>query len=304
MKFKIILLIVLFTNACTSKVKPALVFQSDFGLANNTASSMFGSAAKIDPTLRMYNLTHDIPSYDIWLGSLMLAGSINSWPKGTVYISVIDPGVGGAGSERVSVVAKTKTGHYIVTPDNGTLTFVEENFGIEELREIKKRDDSEFNALMQGNEVYTYTGARLASGIISFEEVGAKLDRKVVVLPYTKAKKITDNTFEGTISMIYEPYGNLYSNIDKELFLSEGVKVGDMFRVRIWKGTDKMYEGSVPFVNTYSDVAENKALIYLGGGNQVVTLGLNMGDFARTYNIDYGYEWKIEVERVATLLNK
>ena len=302
MKFKIILLMVLFTSACTSKVKPSLVFQSDFGLANHAVASMYGVATEVDPTLKLYNLTHDIPSYDIWLASLMLTGTIEYWPKDTVFVSVIDPGVG---TERTSVVAKTKTGHYIVTPDNGTLTFIEEKFGIEELREIEeavnRRTDSDKSYTFHGRDVYAYTGARLASGAISFEEVGAKLDRKAIMLPYTKAQKTADNTFEGTIDMIDEPYGNLWSNIDRELFLSNGVKAGDMFRVRIWDGNNKVYEDTLPYVDTFGEVAEGKDLLYVNSVYQV-SLAINMADFARTYNISYG--WKIEVERVATLLNK
>ena len=103
--------------------------------------------------------------------------TINYWPENTVFVSVVDPGVG---SDRKSVVVKTNSGRYIVTPDNGTLTHVIRLEGIAEARVI----DETINRLpcsgesytFHGRDVYAYTGARLASGIIDFEGVGPALD--------------------------------------------------------------------------------------------------------------------------------
>jgi S-adenosylmethionine hydrolase len=111
----------------------ALVLQTDFGLRDGAVAAMKGVAVSVAPDLAIYDLTHEIPAYNIWEAALRLDQSASYWPPGTVFVSVVDPGVG---SERHSVVLKTRSGHYFVTPDNGTLTFVAESLGVEQVREI------------------------------------------------------------------------------------------------------------------------------------------------------------------------
>ena len=147
----------------------ALVLQSDFGLDDGAVSAMYGVAVGVDPSLRIHDVTHNIPPYDIWEGSYRLAQVLTYLPEGTVFVSVVDPGVG---SDRLSVVARTGTGHYIVTPDNGTLTHLENIFGVTELREIdatrNRRPGSEESYTFHGRDIYAFTGARLASGATTF----------------------------------------------------------------------------------------------------------------------------------------
>jgi S-adenosylmethionine hydrolase len=110
-----------------------LVFQSDFGILEGTVSQMHGISVKVDPTLRIFDLTHLIPKFNTWEASYSLYQTCQAWPEETVFVSVIDPGVG---SGRKSVVVKTAAGHYIVTPDNGTLTHIKKHVGIVSVREI------------------------------------------------------------------------------------------------------------------------------------------------------------------------
>ena len=161
-----------------------IVFQTDFGLKDGAVSAMKGVAMGVDTNLKLYDLTHEIPAYNIWEAAYRLEQTVQYWPAGTVFVSVVDPGVG---TNRKSVVLKTKSGHFIVTPDNGTLTLVSESLGIESLREIdeavNRRKNSEKSYTFHGRDVYAYTAARLASGKITYEQVGGKLskDRKSVV---------------------------------------------------------------------------------------------------------------------------
>ena len=162
-----------------------LVFQSDFGLKDGAVSAMKGVAVNVDKELKIYDLTHEIPAYSIWEASYRLYQTAEYWPSGTVFVSIVDPGVG---TERLSVVLKTKSGHYFVTPDNGTLTLVSEKFGIDEIRQIdeavNRRKNSEKSYTFHGRDVYAYTAARLASGDITFEQVGKKLPSKVETINY------------------------------------------------------------------------------------------------------------------------
>src|SRR5688572_21382479 len=158
-----------------------LVLQSDFGVLDGAVASMKGVAVGVSPDLQIYDLTHEIEPYNIWQGALRLAQTAEYWPSGTVFASIVDPGVG---TERKSIVLKTKSGHYFVTPDNGTLTFVAPRLGIETVREIdeaiNRRMESEKSFTFHGRDVYAYTAARLAAGVITFEQVGPE-DRKSVV---------------------------------------------------------------------------------------------------------------------------
>jgi len=295
---KKIMILIFLTSCAYQKQHNIIVFQSDFGLKNNAVSSMYGVSMGISPLLKLYNLTHNIPAYDIWTASLTLMGVIEYWPKGTVFVSVVDPGVGTA---RSSVVAKTKTGHYIVTPDNGTLTHIAEKYGIEKIREIdevkNRLTNTEKSYTFHGRDVYAYTGAKLAANKINFEQVGKKLSSTPYLLKYNKSEKIFNNYFVGTINIIDEPYGNIWSDISRELFLKDGIQIGDLIYVKIWNKNSLIYSGTMPFVETFGKIKENSPLLYINSLYQV-SIALNMADFARTYNIEYGKNWKLEVKKL------
>ena len=167
-----------------------LVLQSDFGLVDGAVSAMVGVALQEEPTLGIHNLTHDITPYNIFEASYRLFQTVEFWPEKTTFVSVVDPGVG---SKRKSVVALTKNNQYIVTPDNGTLSYLKNHVGIKAIREISevenRRKNTEFSYTFHGRDVYAYTGAKLASGHISFEEVGPELSiDRIVELPEVKTQ--------------------------------------------------------------------------------------------------------------------
>lgn len=113
-----------------------LVFQTDFGLVDGAVSAMYGVAYSVNPELKMHDLTHEITPYSVWEASYRLIQTVAYWPNNTVFVSVVDPGVG---SDRKSVVVKTTSGKYIVTPDNGTLTHILRLDGVEAAREIDEQ---------------------------------------------------------------------------------------------------------------------------------------------------------------------
>ena len=120
-------------SARSAETNGIVVYQTDFGLKDGAVSAMKGVAVGVDPALRLDDLTHEIPAFNIWEGAYRLNTTVPYWPAGTVFVSVIDPGVG---TDRRSVVLKTESGHFVVTPDNGTLTLVSKSLGIAGLREI------------------------------------------------------------------------------------------------------------------------------------------------------------------------
>lgn len=275
----------------------ALVLQSDFGLKDGAVSAMKGVAYGVSPQLAIFDLTHEIPAYNIWEAAYRLHQTAAYWPKGTVFVSVVDPGVG---SERKSVVLKTKSGHFFVTPDNGTLTLVAEYLGIEELRQIDERvnrlKNSEESYTFHGRDVYAYTGARLAAGIISFEQVGGVLPKQVVQIPFQKPV-FENGTIKGNIPVLDVQYGNVWSNVDKKTFNKLSVKPGDKLRVVIYHGKDLAFDGEVTYANTFSEVKVGENLGYI---NSLLnfSVGVNQASFSEKYHVNSGAEWLIQVKKV------
>lgn len=274
-----------------------LVFQSDFGLADGAVSAMYGVAESVSPELRLYDLTHDIEPYNIWEASYRLIQTVSYWPKGTVFVSVIDPGVG---STRRSIGARTKDGHYIITPDNGTLTHVSRIIGIDEVRII----DENTNRLphtgdaytFHGRDIYAYTGARLASGIIDFAGVGPVIEpESIKTLPVFEPVK-ADGVIEGTIDVLDVRFGSIWTNIPHRLFDTLGVKYGERVQITIRNDTRALYRNTMTFARSFADVFVGEPLAYINSLDYLA-VAINQGSFARAYNIGTGLSWHIAVER-------
>ncbi|MBK7432424.1 MAG: S-adenosyl-l-methionine hydroxide adenosyltransferase family protein [Chitinophagaceae bacterium] len=273
-----------------------VVFQSDFGLKDGAVSAMKGVAMDVSSELKIFDLTHEIPAYNIWEAAYRLEQTVSYWPSGTVFVSVVDPGVG---TERKSVVLKTKTGHFIVTPDNGTLTLVARSLGIAELREINeavnRRKNSEASYTFHGRDVYAFTAARLAAGLIRFEEVGNALPNEVVSIPYQLAVK-EGNKIKGTIAILDVQYGNIWTNIPAELFTQLQAKTGESLNVRIFHNKKQVYQSRMPYSETFGAVPVGKPLLYLNSLMQV-SFALNMGNFSAKHQIYSGNDWTVEIAR-------
>ena len=273
----------------------ALVLQTDFGLKDGAVSAMKGVSFGVDNEIKIFDLTHEIPAYNIWEAAYRLHQTAPYWPEGTVFVSVVDPGVG---TERKSIVMKSKNGQYFVTPDNGTVTLIADTFGVEAVRVIDESKNrlkgSEKSYTFHGRDVYAYTGARLASGKISFEEVGPELGRDVARLQYEKAA-LENGVMKGTIPALDVQYGNVWTNIGNALIEEAGIKYGDRVCVDIYANGEKKYGDTMPYVPSFGDVPEGQPLMYLNSLLDV-SFALNMGDFAATYGIKPGAEWSVSLK--------
>lgn len=250
----------------------------------------------VSPTLTLLDLTHEIPPYNIWEAAYRLYQTVPYYPKGTVFVSVCDPGVG---TERRSVVLLTKSGHYIVTPDNGTLTLVAEHLGIQEIRQIdeavNRLKNSAASYTFHGRDVYAYTAARLASKTITFAQVGPAIATDVVRLPYQKA--INENgTLKGNIPVLDVQYGNIWSNIPKAMLDQLGVKHGETLRVQILHERDVLYDKRVPLVNTFGEATTGNDVGYV---NSLLnfSIAVNQGNFSEKYKVFSGPDWTVIVSR-------
>lgn len=275
-----------------------LLLQSDFGLVDGAVAAMQGVSKLVARDIEVYNLTHDIPPFNIWEGSYRLFQTIQFWPVGTTFVSVVDPGVG---SKRQSVVCKTTSGAYIVTPNNGTLTHIANFVGIEEIRLIDETKHrllgSENSHTFHGRDVYAYTGAKLASSKITFEQVGPVLDLKDIVLIETENVIIEDGFASGAIDVLDNRFGSLWTNITKVQFDQAGFKYGDKIHMTITNGERIVFQNIIKYEISFSNVAIGETLVYI---NSLVmaAVAINQGDFAKAYRVGTGADWKIEFKRM------
>ncbi|MDH3512999.1 MAG: S-adenosyl-l-methionine hydroxide adenosyltransferase family protein [Gammaproteobacteria bacterium] len=295
------LIIALAEGATAAESRRALVLSSDFGTTERFVASMKGVALSVDPNLQVHDLTHHIEPFNIWQAAYMLAGTIDYWPKGTVFVSVVDPGVG---TDRRSVVAKTGTGHYVVTPNNGSLTLVADKQGILEVREIdetvNRRPGSESSHTFHGRDVYVYTGARLAAAVIEFAEVGPLLETNIVKLGYQKSQKLDDDSVIGSITHIELPFGNVVTNIPETLVDALGLSPQDnsVVNVEISHAGTPVFQQKLPYVQSFGYVAQGASLLY-ADSLQTIGLAVNGGNFAQQFRVQAGADWTIRLVKPA-----
>lgn len=274
-----------------------LVVQTDFGTKDGAVAAMRGVAVGVDAGIALYDLSHENTPFDIWEAAYRLKQVAEFWPAGTVFVSVVDPGVG---TERKAVVLKTKSGHYFVGPDNGTWTLVAEELGVEAMREIDARlhtrPGSERSYTFHGRDLFAFVGAKLASGKITFAQVGPELPATVVTLPYERARE-EGGAVVGTIPALDYQYGNVWTNIGEHVFEKLGVKTGDHVRVTITHAGKTAFEATLPYVHTFGAVPEGEPLLYMNSLMNVA-FALNMGDFAKTHGIQAGATWHVRLEKM------
>lgn len=270
-----------------------LVLLTDFGTQDGAVSAMKGVAYTVSQDLLISDLSHENPS--IFDGAYRLFQAEQFWPAGTVFVAVVDPGVG---TKRLSVVLKTRTGHYFVGPDNGLLSLVAERDGIEGLRQIdetvNRRPGSGDSHTFHGRDVFAYTGARLAAGVIDFEQVGPLLPpQSLISIPYRKPVR-NGAKVSGIIPVLDVQFGNVWTNIPKSLFDELQVGLGGKVHVRIFHRDELIDDAWMPYQRTFGDVPLGKPLVYINSLLNVA-VALNQGSYAAARKIQSGPDWYLEI---------
>lgn len=277
-------------------MKPCIVMQSDFGMDSGLVASMHGVCKRVDPTLDVSDLSHLIPPFDIVSASGILQYTLPCWPEGTIFVSVVDPGVG---TSRRACVAKTKNGYYIVTPDNGTLTYVDEFYGIEAIREIDEKTNyfhgMEYVNVFHGRDMFAYCAARLAAGVISFEEVGPAYPVSEIVkhdlYPCETGTGFAKGVAFGSSD---NGFGILLTNIPNADFAKTGINFGTTVRIRVTLGDTVVYDDDVIYHKAFGYVPMGAPILH-PEINSFLGLALNSANFCRTYHIDAKNIYKIEI---------
>lgn len=280
-------------------MKAIILLQTDFSNTWGAVASMKGVIKITDPELEIYDLCHDIKSFDPWEASLSLNTTEPYWPAGTVIVSVVDPGVG---TSRRASVALLNDGTYVVTPDNGTLTHLKNGVGIAAIREIDETRNryhaKEDVSVFHGRDLFGYCAALLASGKISFEEVGKEYPvSEVIECPeYYLKPEINGDQVETWIMTGLKHFGGIQLGITNDAWKHLGYEEGDRVRIRIAHEGTTVFDSIVPFAKSFGFVPKGEPVLYCGS-SLYLSLDCNQDNFMSKYGIDTGKDWKVNLAK-------
>ena len=280
-------------------MKPCIVIQTDFSTTWGAVSSMKGVMKIVDPTLDIVDLSHDIEPFNVWEASKNLHYVEPFWPKGTIFVSVVDPGVG---TKRKACVARLKDGSYIVCPNNGTLTHLFYLVGIEEIREIDENRNrylaNENVEVFHGRDLFGYCAAKLASGIITFEEVGPKcsLEEIIVCEEYHARPILNQNEVCGFVSSGFAHFGNITINVLISEFNQCGFREGEYVHLEISCGDVRIMSEKVLYAKSFGHVKIGEPIIY-NGSSKYINIACNQASFMETYSIRSGITTKVRITK-------
>jgi S-adenosylmethionine hydrolase len=266
--------LLLSSAAAAQRSTPAtVVFLTDFGTQDGAVAVCKGVMWNVDPDLRIVDLTHEIPAYDIETAGEVIEQALPFYPAGTVVVAVVDPGVG---TQRKPIAVRTRAGHYLVGPDNGVFTRVLANEGLD--RAVELRNDSYFrvsatSSTFHGRDIFSPVGAHLAAGT-PLDSLGPAV---VPVRLDVPRATFAQGVVRGRVRYIEDPYGNVVTDIPRALMDSAGFRLGDTLTVRIGARTLRL-----PWKNTFGDVAVGRNLVVIHSRG-VVSFSINQGNFADKY---------------------
>jgi S-adenosyl-L-methionine hydrolase (adenosine-forming) len=256
---------------------PTVVFMTDFGILDDSVALCKGVMYGITPNLRIVDLTHQVDAFSIRDGARFLFGATPYFPAGTVFVVVVDPGVG---SSRKAVVVKSKRGQYFVLPDNGLMTMVEDRDGVESIRDITNADwmiGAKISSTFHGRDIFSPVGAHIARGD-DWTKVGPEIEHLVRL--DLKPATVDNRGLSGEVIALDGPFGNLITNIDVDDFAKLGYQRGDTVGVTIAGRKIEML-----FVKTFSDVPLKQPLLFIDSRGRA-SFALNQSSFAAAYKIN------------------
>lgn len=249
---------------------------TDFGTANDSVAICKAVITGIAPDARLTDITHQVPPFQIEEAARFLAGVTPYYPAGTIFLVVVDPGVG---TSRKAIVVKSKKGQYFVLPDNGIVTPVLERDGLDTAREITNQNwmiGATASSTFHGRDIFSPTAAHLAAGW-DFNLVGPEVDQPVRLTPKTSVTG--ERGIDGDIIGLDDPYGSLITDIPGDDFGKLGYNLSDKVTVQIGNKS-----AVVPYARTFMDVPVGDSLLYIDSRGRI-GIAINQGNYSAKFNI-------------------
>lgn len=258
------------------RARPIIVFMTDFGTIDDAVAICKGVMLGIVPDAQIVDITHQVTPYSIADGARLLARTALYYPAGTVFVTVIDPGVG---TSRRSIVVKSARGQYFVLPDNGLVTTVADRDGVEAVREIANPAwlrAGPASSTFHGRDIYSPVAAHLARGE-DWSAVGPVVTGLTRLEP--PRSSVDDRGIDGAVVALDGPYGNLVTNVTDAQFRALGYAIGDPVHVVV-AGKELV----LPYAATFGDVPLGKPLLFIDSRG-LLSLAVNQGNFAESYAV-------------------
>jgi len=257
--------------------RPTIVFMTDFGAANDAAAICRAVIASIAPEARIMDITHQVTPYQIEEGARFLEGVTPYYPAGTVFLVVVDPGVG---TSRKPIIVKSKKGQYFVLPDNGLITPVIDRDGLDSAREITNQNwmiQAPLSSTFHGRDIFSPAAAHLAAGW-DFGLAGPVVAQLVRLNP--KSSITSEKGIDGDIIGLDDPFGSLVTDIPGDEFKQLGYNLGDKIRIEISKKPV-----TLPYVRTFMDVPVGEVLLYIDSRGRV-GIAINQGSYSKKFAVE------------------
>ena len=282
-----ILLLAACFSACTSAnapkdpvqaapKRPTIVFMTDFGTANDAVALCKAVILNISPEARIMDITHQVTPFQIEEASRFLYGVTPYYPSGTVFLVVVDPGVG---TSRKAVIVKSKKGQLFVLPDNGIISAVLDRDGFDGAHEITNQNwmiQAAVSSTFHGRDIFSPAAAHLAEGW-DYTIAGPEVAQLVRLTPKTALED--DKGVAGEIIGLDDPFGSLISDITREQLEKLGYSLGDKITVQINKKPV-----TLPFEKTFMNVPVGDPLLYIDSRGRVA-IAVNQGNYSKKFGI-------------------
>ncbi len=268
---------------------------TDFGDRGHFVGSMKGVILNLDPDIKIFDISHNVEPQNILEAAFTLSDTLNYWPEGTIFVVVVDPGVG---MGRKTLAVKTRSNHFILCPDNGILTEICKDPGLGDIRVISEAMNrlpgSEKFHTFHGRDIFAYDAGRLATGQVNIKDIGFKMEDPIITLPI-RAAQIKYKAIEGSLIKVEYPFGNICTNIPRSLCEELEFSGGDMLHIEIFESEGLIHKSDLLYVNTFGEVDKETPMAYIDSSNRL-GLAVNMGNFSSNYKINAGLTWRIVVK--------
>lgn len=272
--FSVLLLVtILLTGGKQSEEKydtKTVAFLTDWGESDYFVGACKGVMLSINPRINLIDISHGVTPFDIVEGAYTLLYSAREFPEDTVFLAIVDPGVG---TERKPILLVTEDNKYFIAPDNGILTLIMNEMGVKEVYEITKRDyfrPGKISKDFHGRDIFSPVAAHISAGVPP-AEMGPELDPNDLVRFPVYNSSVENGVATGYVVYINQ-YGNIIVNVTQENLEELAVDVGDDVNITIGNKTQKIKIGT-----TYGDVEEGEFVCFVAA-NDILEIAINFGN--------------------------
>ncbi|MGB4259828.1 MAG: SAM-dependent chlorinase/fluorinase [Phycisphaerae bacterium] len=251
---------------------PVIALLTDFGLRDHYVAAMKGMILQINPKATLVDVCHEIGSQDLFHGAFVLRQVLPYFPPETVFVAVVDPGVGSGRR----ILAARYSNRFVLAPDNGLLTLVHRDAELQDIRVVENRRyfASTISSTFHGRDIFAPVAAHLSRGV-ALAEFGPRA-QQVHILSIAQSVRQPDGNIAGQV-MLVDRFGNLITNISElDISAARAPRRGKPWEVFL--GDRRIG----PIQTTYADVGPGEPVALIGSSH-LLEIAVNGGSAAEQF---------------------